>query len=53
MNPIWKSSPAAIDQPSSPNAVLHKYAATVGRDTQQQFVGLVTEAVREDTGEVS
>lgn len=53
MNPIWKSSPAAIDQPGSPNAVLHKYAAAVGRDTQQQFVGLVTEAVREDTGEVS
>ena len=43
----------AADQADSPSAILHRYAAAVGRDMQQQIVGLVTEAVREDTGEVS
>jgi hypothetical protein len=50
---IWKSIATPIDQATSPYAVLSRYAERVGPDTDNKFVGLVTEAVREDTGQVS
>lgn len=50
---LWKSNTESIDESPNPYIILREYAEKVAPDTDNKFVGMVTEAIREDKGEAS
>src|ERR1035438_8757872 len=50
---LWNVHSIETDIENDPEYILNDYANQVEQDTNNEFLGLVTDTVKEDTGEVS